>query len=123
VKFKVDENLPEELAQLLREAGWDCFTVYDEALAGEDDPTIEEICEAEARILVTFDRGFANLKTSHASLPGFIVFRLRNQDKRNVLHVAVRVVQMLALRPLENELWIVHENRIRIRSLKPPNDQ
>jgi len=117
VKFKVDENLPEELAQLLRDAGWDALTVYDEALGGEIDPTIEEVCEAEGRILVTFDRGFANIKALHANLPGFIVFRLRNQDKHSVLNVTARLVQALTARPLENELWIVHENRIRIRSL------
>lgn len=117
MKFKVDENLPEELAQLLRDTGWDALTVYDEALGGEIDPAIEKVCEAERRILVTFDRGFANRKVLHANLPGFIVFRLRNQDKRSVLNVANRLVQALTARPLENELWIVHENRIRIRSL------
>ena len=118
MKFKVDENLPEELAELLRDAGWDCYTIYDEALGGEVDPTIEEVCEAEGRILVTFDRGFANIQAPHANVPGFIVFRLRSQDKHSVLRVAAQVVQALIRRPLQDELWIVHESRIRIRSLK-----
>jgi uncharacterized protein with PIN domain len=51
MQFKVDENLPEELTQLFREAGWDA------TIGGADDPRIEEICDAENRILVTFDRG------------------------------------------------------------------
>jgi len=118
VKFKVDENLPEELAELLRKAGWNCLTVYEQALGGEVDPTIEDVCEREERILVTFDRGFANMKVSHARLPGFIVFRLRSQDKHSVLRVAERLVQTLIARPLRDELWIVHETRIRIRPLQ-----
>jgi len=118
VKFKVDENLPEELTQLFRDQGWDSLSVYEEKLGGEVDPTIEEVCEGEKRILVTFDRGFANIKATHAQVPGFIVFRLRSQDKSNVLRVAARVIRALAVRPLQNELWIVHETRIRIRLLK-----
>ena len=33
-----------------------------EQLGGQDDLRILEVCEAEQRILVTFDRGFANVK-------------------------------------------------------------
>jgi hypothetical protein len=46
-----------------------------------------------------------------------IVFRLRSQDKRHVLAVAARLVAALRQRELRNELWIVHENRIRIRTI------
>jgi len=36
MRFKVDENLPEELAQLLRNAGWDATTVVEQQLGGSD---------------------------------------------------------------------------------------
>jgi len=116
MNFKVDENLPDELAQLLRDSGWDCRTVVEQQLGGVDDPTVSRVCDEEDRILVTFDRGFANIKNyPPAYHAGIIVFRLKSQDKPHVLAVSARLVQALRERTLRNELWIVHENRIRIR--------
>jgi predicted nuclease of predicted toxin-antitoxin system len=118
MKFKIDENLPEELAQLLRESGWDASSVVLQQLGGTDDPRLAEICAAENRILVTFDRGFSNIRTyPPARGPGVIVFRLKSQDKPHVLAVSVRVIEMLRQHELQNELWIIHESRIRIRSI------
>jgi predicted nuclease of predicted toxin-antitoxin system len=117
MRFKVDENLPEELPQLLREAGWDATSVVEEQLGGSDDLRINRVCNAEDRILITFDRGFSNIRAyTPASHPGFIVLRLRSQDKPHVLTVAVRLVASLRERELRNELWIVEERRIRIRT-------
>ncbi len=116
MRFKVDENLPEELSQLFREAGWDATSVVEQQLGGADDPRIEEICDAENRILVTFDRGFGNIRAYvPQEHPGFIVFRLRSQDKPHVLNVSARVMAALRERELKNQLWIVEESRIRVR--------
>jgi len=118
VKFKIDENLPDELSHLLRDSGWDSLTVEEQRLSGEIDPRLAEICATEERILVTFDRGFSNIRVYPPSnSPGMIVFRLRSQDKRHVLSVAERLVESLRARELRNQLWIVHENRIRIRAM------
>jgi len=120
VKFKVDENLPEELTHLLRSAGWDSATVVEQNLGGAQDPPLARVCSSEGRILVTFDRGFSNIKIYSAfGLPGVVVFRLKRQDKPHVLKVSNQLVQELKRRELHGELWIVHENRIRIRLLKP----
>lgn len=116
MRFKIDENLPEELPGLFREAGWDATSVIQEQLGGSDDTRINRVCDAEDRILVTFDRGFANIRAyAPASHPGFIVLRLRSQDKPHVLTVAKRVIAALRERELRNELWIIEEGRIRIR--------
>ncbi|MGH7486037.1 MAG: DUF5615 family PIN-like protein [bacterium] len=116
MKFKIDENLPDELAQLLRDSGWDSRTVVEQQLGGVDDPTVAKVCDEEDRILLTFDRGFGNIKAyPPAHHAGIIVFRLKSQDKPNVLLVASRLIQALRNRALKNELWIVHEHRIRIR--------
>ncbi len=118
MRFKVDENLPEELAELLRYAGWDAATVVEQELGGSVDPRVSEICDAENRILVTFDRGFSNIKAYPPELhPGFIVFRLKSQDKAHVLSVSTRLIAALRQNELSHELWIVDETRIRVRSL------
>ena len=35
MKFKIDENLPREVAALLRDAGHDAMTVVDQGLGGQ----------------------------------------------------------------------------------------
>ena len=118
MKFKVDENLPEELTHLLRSAGWDSATVVEQDLGGAQDPPLARVCASEGRVLVTFDRGFSNIKIySGFGLPGVIVFRLKRQDKPHVPKVSDQLVQELKRREPHGELWIVHENRIRIRLL------
>ena len=78
---------------------------------------IQSICREEQRVLVTFDRGFSNIRAyPPAEGTGMIVFRLQSQDKRHGLTVARRLVLALNEREIGNELWIVHENRIRIRA-------
>ena len=121
MKFKVDENLPHELTQLFRDAGWDCWSVDEQNLGGAIDPRVAEVCTFENRILVTFDRGFSNIRRyPPPGFPGIIVFRLKRQDKHHVLHVSTRLIEALRQRELRNELWIVHENRIRIRFAGAP---
>jgi len=44
VKFKVDENLPDELSELLRDAGWDSHTIEEQGFGGEVDARVAEIC-------------------------------------------------------------------------------
>lgn len=86
-------------------------------MGGEIDPEVARICREEQRVLVTFDRGFSNIRAyPPAEGAGMIVFRLQSQDKRHVLTVARRLVLALNEREIGNELWIVHENRIRIRA-------
>ena len=118
MKFKIDENLPDELSQLLLAAGWDSLTVVEQQLGGAQDPQLAQVCRDEGRIIVTFDRGFANIRAyPPGQTSGMIVFRLRSQDKHHVLETAERLVVVLSQREIRNELWIVSESRIRIRSL------
>lgn len=62
MKFKIDENLPVELAEILRRADHDAETVLDQALQGRHDPVIASTCQKEERILVTLDRGFSDVR-------------------------------------------------------------
>jgi Domain of unknown function (DUF5615) len=52
VKIKIDENLPDDLALLLRAAEYDVATVEEEGLAGYDDPPVLKAATAEDRILL-----------------------------------------------------------------------
>lgn len=62
MRFKVDENLPVEVAELLRQAGYGAITVHDQGLGGEADAEIASICQEEERALVTLDTDFADIR-------------------------------------------------------------
>lgn len=116
MKFKVDENLPVEAAQLLRAAGHDALTVMDQTLAGSPDERIIEVCKRERRALVTSDLDLADVRTyPPGEYPGLTVLRLALQDKRSVLRSISQIVPCFASEPLEGHLWIVEESRPCIR--------
>ena len=60
IRFKVDEDLPCEIAQRLRSAGYDALTVLEEKLRGASDSKVWEHCRDEKRCLFTADKGFAD---------------------------------------------------------------
>jgi predicted nuclease of predicted toxin-antitoxin system len=116
VKFKVDENLPAEVARLLVSAGHDAATVLDEGLAGEMDETILAACVDEKRALVTLDLDFSNVRAyPPREYCGLIVLRLSRQDKPHVLKVLGQVVELFECEQIDGLLWIVEEDRIRVR--------
>ena len=61
MKFKIDENLPVEVADALRQAGHDALTVHDQQLTGRPDLDVAAVCRAEGRVLVSLD---TDLRTS-----------------------------------------------------------
>jgi predicted nuclease of predicted toxin-antitoxin system len=116
VRFKVDENLPREVSDLLSRAGHDAISVGEQGLSGSDDARIYQRCQDEERALITLDVGFANLQAyDPKSSFGVIVLRLARQDKPLVLDAMTGVLPVLEREPLDKRLWIVERSRIRIR--------
>lgn len=115
LRFKVDENLPKEVAALLAAHGHDAFTVAEQRHAGAADSELSAICKAEARILVTLDLDFSNIRVyPPEEHPGIIVLRLDSHDKDTVLSAVTRVLPLFAVEPLTARLWIVEPGRVRI---------
>ena len=86
-------------------------------MSGETDPNVVAECEREGRALVTLDTDFADIRTyPPEDYPGLLVLRLRRQDKPHVLDVLRGVLPLLKTEQLRERLWIVDDNRIRIRS-------
>lgn len=78
MRFKADENISRQLAQLLLDHGHDVQTVAEEGLAGARDPHIAAAAASEERMILTTDRGFADVRVyppgTHA---GIVVLRAR----------------------------------------------
>ena len=117
MQFKIDENLPIEIAKLLINEGYDAKTVKEEQLQGVNDPLLINICKMESRALVTLDTDFSDIRSYPPhEFSGIIVLRLGSQSKQHILKVFHRIIPLLRQEPLERHLWIVEETLIRIRS-------
>lgn len=116
MRFKIDENLPLDVADLLKRAGHDATTIFEERLGGCSDAKVSSICRMERRVLVTLDTDFANLRAyPPEDFAGLVVLRLKRQDKPYVLEIFGRLIPILSTEPLSGNLWIVEDKRVRIR--------
>lgn len=116
VKFKIDENLPIEVADLLRASGHDALTIHDQNMVGDADFQIALICQMEQRALLTLDLDFSDIRayppSDHA---GIVVLRPQSQGKSTVLDLISKLIPLLQTEPLTGKLWIVQENGLRVR--------
>ena len=116
MRFKVDENLPVEVADLLRSVGHDALTVFDQKLVGENDKHILDVCQEEERALITLDLDFSDVRSYPPQEQcGLVVLRFRRQDKQYVIEAIKRIIESIEEEQIEGRLWIVEENRIRVR--------
>ncbi|MCI0365989.1 MAG: DUF5615 family PIN-like protein [Phycisphaerales bacterium] len=87
--FKVDEDLPLEVAEILRGAGHDARTVVEQKLGGAKDEQLWKIVQSESRCLVTADKGVANAKLHPAGdHAGIILFRLPRENRAGSVRLA-----------------------------------
>lgn len=116
MKFKVDENLPADVTELLNNAGYDSASVYEQHLGGKPDQDILLVCQTEQRVLITLDLDFADIRQypPHEQA-GLIVLRLRRQDKNHILDITRRLIKAFAYESVSKRLWIVDENQIKVR--------
>jgi predicted nuclease of predicted toxin-antitoxin system len=116
VKFKLDENLGVRTQKIIRDAGHDIQTVYEEAISGISDDQLFSFCQNEQRVLLTLDLDFANvLRFPPEKTEGIVVIRLPRNPSLPLLEQLVRQF-LLALEqiPIENKLWIVELGRVRV---------
>ena len=118
MKFKVDENLPIEVAQLFKDAGFEADTVYDEGRMGDSDASIFNICKQEGMILVTLDLGFSNIRSYPLHThPGIMVLKLKSQSKTKIIQNVKKIIPVISREQIRGCLWIVEEKRIKIRGI------
>jgi predicted nuclease of predicted toxin-antitoxin system len=116
MRFKLDENLPRDLADDLHSLGHEADTVHSEGLAGADDAAIVHAARTSRRILMTLDKGVASLLQypiyEHS---GVVLFRPEATGRGAVLSfVRARLPGLLEMQ-LTGRLTVVGSNRIRTR--------
>lgn len=115
MRFKTDENLHPEAAELLRSRGHDACTVWDQAMRGAGDPRVIEACRLEGCALLTLDLDFADIRRYPPDrFSGIVVLRLPRHSRRMVLSTIEAMLAMTGSEPLIGRLWIVEPGQVRI---------
>jgi predicted nuclease of predicted toxin-antitoxin system len=117
MRFLVDEDLPRSLARVLRSAGHDALDVRDIGLRGRPDQEVFSAAQDRDAVLVSGDRGFANIITyppgSHA---GIVVAHFPNEIPTNTFNTQIlSAVQSLEEMEIRGNLVMIEPGRIRIR--------
>lgn len=121
MRSKIDENLPVEAAALLRAAGWECSTVYDETLSGAEDVRISAACRSEERVLFTLDQDFGDIRSyPPADYLGIVVLRPHEPHQAAVLAMLRRALPVLEREWVAHRLWIIEPDKIRVRGASDP---
>jgi len=90
VRFKVDEDLPRQIADLLTAHGHNATTVVGQGWQGMSDEILWPRVQNECRWLMTADKGFADLRLyppgSHA---GVILLRSQEESRQAYMELAL----------------------------------
>jgi predicted nuclease of predicted toxin-antitoxin system len=85
MKIKLDENVSVLAVAPLRALGHDVDSVIEERLSGADDATLWAAAQREARLLVTSDLDFSDIrKFTPGTHHGLVLVRLRDPSRRAV---------------------------------------
>ena len=122
LKVKLDENLAETHAQLVRAASYECDRVTDEGLSGATDEALWERVVAEGRFFVTLDLDFSDVRRyTPGSHPGVLLLRPRSSSRDDVATVLGAVMSRHDLRDFEGCLVVADASRTRVR--RPPGKE
>jgi predicted nuclease of predicted toxin-antitoxin system len=115
-RLKIDENLPNEVADLMSAHGYDAVTVTDQGWRGLADSDLWQRIQAEARWLVTADKEFADLRRyppgTHA---GVILLRAAQEGLDEYLRLANMLLMRVNLDQSSGTVVVVNQRSIRVR--------
>jgi len=122
MKIKLDENLPLQLANLLKGLGHDAHTVHEEQLIGHNDREIWEAAQKELRFLITQDLDFSDSRRfAPGSHHGILLIRLHSPNRRNLVGRVVELFQKESVGDWVRCFVVATERKIRV--LKPDSKQ
>jgi predicted nuclease of predicted toxin-antitoxin system len=115
MKFKLDENLGRQPAEIIRKAGYDITTVPEQKLSGATDKMLIGVCRAESRCLITLDLEFGNpLLFKPSEYSGIVVLRLPTKPSPEDLLETVRTfIAALGQKEIDGKLWVVQRGKVR----------
>lgn len=116
LKVMVDEDLPRQAVQLLREHDYDATSVVEQGMGGWKDPPLWMAVQKAERYLVTADKGFGDIRvyppgTHH----GILLLRPDEDGIRPVMELLQRVLDSYNLADLVGAITVATPRGIRLR--------
>ena len=116
MRIKVDEDLPQAIAEELCDRDYEAVTVVEQGLGGYKDPRLWQAVQAEARYLVTADKGSADIRLyapgTHA---GVLLLRPDQDGIRPLIELLGQVLASYDLEALAGAVAMATPRGIRIR--------
>jgi len=115
--FKLDENIPALITDILEEAGFEASTVYAQGLSGIKDAHLAKHCKSKKYALITLDNDFCHT----AIYPpkehiGIIVLRPKSQGRIAITKFFEKFMTRFDIKNVQHKTIIVEEQHIRIRN-------
>lgn len=118
MKIKLDENLPHQLATILKDLGHEAHTLHEERLVGRPDQDVWQAAQKESRFLITQDMDFSDSrKFAPGSHHGILLLRLRSPNRRALIERTTEIFQKESVGEWTSCFVVATERKIRV--LKP----
>ena len=115
-RIKVDEDLPQLIAEVFTSHGYNATTVVRQGWQGLPDEILWERIQAEGRWLITGDKGFADLRLhppgTHA---GVILLRPQEESRRAYLELVEAALELLDLENSPGAVAVMTHRGLRVR--------
>lgn len=111
MKFLTDENIASLVVSMIRKRGFNVKDIKEERLYGFDDKKIIELANKEKRIIITYDKDFAEL-INNRKHNGVVLIKSRKQSPENVAEILIKFLSSNFKEKIKENLVIVTENKI-----------
>ena len=117
LRAKVDEDLPVDIVQTVKAAGYtDTAGVLEQGMGGWKDPPLWQAIQAEGRFLITADKGFGDIRLyppgTHA---GVLILRPNEDGIRPLVELIQQALAQYSLDDLAGAVAVATPRGIRIR--------
>jgi predicted nuclease of predicted toxin-antitoxin system len=123
MKFKLDENLPVQIATEIRARMHDIETAEEEGLTGRADADIWQAAQREGRILITQDLDFSDTrKFQPGTHHGIVLIRLQSPSRRNLILRTIELFEAEDVSGWAGCFVVVTERKIRVKRAGPTSN-
>ncbi|MBP8001624.1 MAG: DUF5615 family PIN-like protein [Chloroflexi bacterium] len=121
MKIKLDENMPFDLAPLLKQLGHDVDTSPEEGLTGAIDEDVWDAAQSEGRFLITQDLDFSDVrKFTPGTHQGILLLRLHSPLRTTLIRHVYTLFQTENVDSWTGCFIVASERKVRIR--RPPQN-
>ena len=116
MRINLDENLPDALRDVLRSYGHDVDTVCDEHLVGRPDRVIWQAAQDGARLLITQDLDFSDVRTfAPGTHHGLLLVRLAKPGRRALFERVFRLFEAEDVESWRGCFVVASDRKLRVR--------